>query len=64
MEELIEYLTANSRVVEGVEMVPLDVALSALSTANTALALEGLHETVAELYKTLVQTQELDGEEI
>jgi len=64
MEELIEYLTANSRVVEGVEMVPLDVALAALSTANTALALEGLHETVAELYKTLAQTQELDGEEI
>lgn len=64
MEELIEYLTANSRVVEGVEMVPLDVALSALNTANTALVLEGLHETVAELYKTLAQTQELDEQEI
>lgn len=64
MEELIEYLKLNSTVVDGVEMVPLDVALSALSTANTALALEGLHETVAELYKSLAQTQELDEQEV
>jgi len=64
MEELVEYVKASVQVVEGVEMVPLEIALTALNTANATLALEGLHETIAELYQTLSQTQDLDEQEI
>lgn len=66
MEELIEYLTQSAKDVEGVQMVPLEVAVTVLTTYRATSALEELTQTIAGLYESLAELPKVDedGEEV
>lgn len=66
MEELIEYLSQSAKEVDGVQMVPLDVAVTVLTTYRATSALEELTQTIAGLYESLAELPKVDedGEEI
>ena len=66
MEELIEYLSQSAKEVDGVQMVPLDVAVTVLTTYRATSALEELTQTVAGLYESLAELPKVDedGEEV
>ncbi len=54
MEELEQYLEASAQDVEGVQMVPLSMALQAIQTASNVKMLESLDSVMADLHKTLI----------
>ncbi len=54
MEELEQYLEASAQDVEGVQMVPLSMALEAIQTASNVKMLESLDSVMADLHKTLI----------
>lgn len=66
MEELIEYLSQSAKEVDGVQMVPLDVAVTVLTTYKATSALEELTQTIAGLYESLAELPKVDedGEEV
>ncbi len=66
MEELIEYLSQSAKEVDGVQMVPLDVAVTVLTTYRATSALEELTQTIAGLYESLAELPKVDedGEEV
>ena len=64
MVEVEEYLQASVQVIDGVKMVTLEVALTALRTVNATLTLEAINQTVAELYETLSDAQIGDEQEV
>lgn len=66
MEELIEYLSQCAKEVDGVQMVPLEVAVTVLTTYRATSALEELTQTIAGLYESLAELPKVDedGEEV
>lgn len=66
MEDLIEYLSQSAKEVDGVQMVPLDVAVTVLTTYRATSALEELTQTIAGLYESLAELPKVDedGEEV
>lgn len=60
MEELIAYLEESAQDVDGVRMVPLEIALSVANTAKSITVLHELDQTVSGLYQSLVDISKLD----
>ncbi len=54
MEELEQYLEASAQDIEGVQMVPLSMALQAIQTASNIKMLESLDSVMTDLHKTLI----------
>jgi hypothetical protein len=54
MEELEQYLEASAQDIEGVQMVPLSMALQAIQTASNIKMLESLDNIMTDLHKTLI----------
>jgi hypothetical protein len=54
MEELEQYLEASAQDIEGVQMVPLSMALQAIQTASNIKMLESLDSIMTDLHKTLI----------
>ena len=54
MIELEEYLQASAQDVQGVLMVPLEVALQAIQTASNVKMLESLDSIMSDLHSTLL----------
>ena len=60
MEEIIQFLQGQVQSVDGVEMVPLSVAIQAVQTASTTNLLANLDTTLADIHK---QLQQLDDQQ-
>jgi hypothetical protein len=60
MEEVIQFLQGQVQSVDGVEMVPLSVAIQAVQTASTTNLLANLDTTLADIHK---QLQQLDDQQ-
>jgi len=54
MEELEQYLEVSAQDVDGVQMVPLSMAIQAIQTASNIKMLESLDSVMADLQKTLL----------
>ena len=62
MDELIQYLQDNTQVVDGVEMVPLAVAIQAMQLAGSTTMLEELQKAIDGIQTALQQQEPLDEE--
>jgi hypothetical protein len=60
MEEIQNYLETNAQDVEGIQMVPLSMALEAIQTAGNINMIESLDKAIADLHKSLEGTIPLD----
>jgi len=60
MEEILQFLQGQVQSVDGVEMVPLSVAIQAVQTASTTNLLANLDTTLADIHK---QLQQLDDQQ-
>jgi hypothetical protein len=55
MEEVIQFMQGQVQSVDGVDMVPLSVAIQAVQTASTTNLLANLDTTLADIHKQLQQ---------
>ena len=63
MEELEQYLEVSAQDVDGVQMVPLSMALQAVQTATNIKMLESLTSVMEDLQKTLLDADLTKSEE-
>ena len=63
MEELQQYLEASAQDVDGVDMVPLSVALQAIQTASNINMLTSLDQVVADLQSSLTELNIIEDEQ-
>jgi hypothetical protein len=63
MEELEQYLEVSAQDVDGVQMVPLTMAIQAIQTASNIKMLESLDSVMADLQKTLLDVDLTSTEE-
>ena len=63
MEELEQYLEVSAQDVDGVQMVPLTMAIQAIQTASNIKMLESLDSVMADLQKTLLSADLSNTEE-
>lgn len=63
MEELEQYLEVSAQDVDGVQMVPLSMALQAVQTATNIKMLESLTSVMDDLQKTLLDAELTNSEE-
>lgn len=55
MDELMQYLQGNVRSLDGVDMVPLSVAIQAVQTASSINLLDSVEQMTAELMQSINQ---------
>jgi len=54
MVELEQYLQASAQDVQGIQMVPLSVALQAMQTASNVKMLESLDSIMSDLHNSIL----------
>jgi len=62
MDELMQYLQGNVRSLDGVDMVPLSVAIQAVQTASSINLLDSVEQMTAELMQSINQYGSQDKE--
>ena len=62
MDELMQYLQGNVRSLDGVDMVPLSVAIQAVQTASSINLLDSVEQMTAELMQSINQYGSQDEE--
>lgn len=55
MDELMQYLQGNVRSLDGVDMVPLSVAIQAVQTASSINLLDSVEQMTADLMQSINQ---------
>lgn len=55
MEELVKQLQASAQIIEGVSMVPLDLAVQSVHTASAVGLLDQLDTKLADTYRAIQQ---------
>jgi len=55
MDELMQYLQGNVHNLDGVDMVPLSVAIQAVQTASSINLLDSVEQMTAELMQSINQ---------
>ena len=63
MEELIKHLQSIKTEVDGVEMVPLSVAIQSVQTAGTIQMVDSLDKMLADIQQILAEGSTIDTEE-
>jgi hypothetical protein len=62
MDELMQYLQGNVRSLDGVDMVPLSVAIQAVQTASSINLLDSVEQMTADLMQSINQYGSQDQE--
>lgn len=60
MQEIIEYLKANTEQVEGVQMVPYAIAVEGLQIMIDNLSIDLIEQSLTEIYEELEKIDQQD----
>jgi hypothetical protein len=60
MEDLIKHLQANAQNIDGVDMVPLSVAIQAAQTASATQVVDSLDKMLADIQQIYTDGSSLD----
>jgi hypothetical protein len=60
MEELVQFLQSSAQDIEGVQMVPLSVAIQAVQTVSSISLLDSVDKVTADILQSLNESQDTE----